>query len=62
MCCKIVNFLVPTIIYICTVAVNEAGDTLLSLECSRGDLEMVKVLLINKDIDPKSKRLSMAVT
>ncbi len=36
-----------------TVAVNKAGDTPLSLECSRGDLEMVKAL-INKDVDPKS--------
>ncbi len=37
-----------------TVAVNEAGDTPLSLECSRGNLEMVKAL-INKHVDPKSK-------
>ncbi len=41
------------------VAVNEAGDTPLSLECSRGDLEMVKAL-INKDVDPNSKCLSVA--
>ncbi len=40
-----------------TVAVNEAGDTPLSLECSRGDLEMVKAL-INEHVDPKSKCLS----
>ncbi len=33
---------------------NEDGDTPLSLECSRGDLEMVKAL-INKRVDPKSK-------
>ena len=37
-----------------TVAVNEAGDTPLSLECSRGDLEMVKAL-INKHVDTNSK-------
>ena len=37
-----------------TVAVNEAGDTPLSLECSRGDLEMVKAL-INMRVDPNSK-------
>ncbi len=45
-----------------TVVVNEAGDTPLSLECSRGDLKMVKAL-INKHVDPKSKCLSVhAVT
>ncbi|XP_064387939.1 protein fem-1 homolog A-like [Halichondria panicea] len=33
------------------VAVNQAGDTPLSLECSRGDLEMIKAL-INKHVDP----------
>ena len=37
---------------------NEAGDTPLSLECSRGNLEMVKAL-INKHVDPNSKCLSM---
>ncbi len=37
-----------------TVAVNEAGDTPLSLECSRGNLNMVKAL-INKHVDLKSK-------
>ncbi len=37
---------------------NKAGDTPLSLECSRGDLEMVKAL-INKHVDLKSKCLSM---
>ncbi len=41
-----------------TVAVNEAGDTPLSLECSRGNLEMVKAL-INKHVDPNSKCLSV---
>ncbi len=40
------------------VAVNEAGDTPLSLECSRGNLEMVKAL-INKHVDPKSECLSV---
>ena len=41
------------------VAVNEAGDTPLSLECSRGDLEMFKAL-INKHVDPESKCLSLS--
>ncbi len=41
-----------------TVAVNETGDTPLSIECSRGNLEMVKAL-INKHVDPKSKCLSV---
>ncbi len=41
-----------------TVAVNEAGDTPLSLECSRGNLEMVKAL-INKHVDPNSKCFSV---
>ncbi len=41
-----------------TVAVNKAGDTPLSLECSRGNLEMVKAL-INKHVDPNSKCLSV---
>ena len=39
---------------------NEAGDTPLSLEFSRGDLEMVKALM-NKDVDPNSKCLSVTV-
>ena len=46
--------------FACIVAVNEAGDTPLSLECSRGDLEMVKALM-NKRVDPNSKCLSVAV-
>ncbi len=41
-----------------TVAVNEAGDTPLSIECSHGNLEMVKAL-INKSVDPNSKCLSV---
>ncbi len=41
-----------------TVAVNEAGDTPLSLACSCGDLEMVKAL-INKHVDPNSKTLCL---
>ena len=41
-----------------TVAVNKAGDTPLSLECSWGYLEMVKAL-INKHVDPNSKCLSV---
>ncbi len=44
-----------------TVAVNKAGDTPLSLECSRGDLKMVKAI-INKHVDPKSKYFISAVT
>ncbi len=47
-------------LFVYTVAVNEAGDTPLSLECSRGDLKMVKALM-NKDVDPNSKCLSVAV-
>ena len=43
---------------ISTVAVNEAGDTPLSLECSYGNLEMVKAI-INKHVDPNSKCLSV---
>ena len=46
------------ILLVSTVAVNKAGDTPLSLECSRGDLEMVKAL-INKNVDPNSKCLSV---
>ncbi len=41
-----------------TVAVNKAGDTPLSLECSYGNVEKVKAL-INKHVDPKSKCLSV---
>ena len=41
-----------------TVAVNDAGDTPLSLECSRGNLEMVKAL-IAKHVDLNSKCLSV---
>ncbi len=41
-----------------TVAVNKAGDTPLSLECSHGNLEMVKAL-INEHVDPNSKCLSV---
>ena len=44
-----------------TVAVNEAGDTPISIECSRGDLEMIKAL-INKHIDTNSKCLSVKLT
>ena len=44
--------------FVSTVAVNEAGDTPLSLECSRGDLKMVKAL-INKHVDPNSKTLCL---
>ncbi len=53
-------FLIVSIIclYLHAVPVNEAGDTPLSLECSRGNLEMVKAL-INKHVDPKSKCLSV---
>ena len=47
-------------LFVSTAAVNEAGDTPLSLECSRGDLEMVKALM-NKDVDPNSKCLSVTV-
>ncbi len=47
-------------VLVSTVAVNEAGDTPLSLACSGGDLEIVKAL-INKDVDPKSKCLSVTV-
>ena len=46
--------------FVSTVAVNETGDTPLSLECSRGDLEMV-MALINKHVDPNSKSLSVAL-
>ncbi len=56
--CKLsVNFL-SSVHNLSTVAVNEAGDTPLSLECSHGNLEMVKAL-INKHVDPNSKCLSM---
>ncbi len=48
---KLLTFKCPQL---STVAVNEAGDTPLSLECSHGNLEMVKAL-INKHVDPNSK-------
>ncbi len=53
-CCETFNFN----LFVSTVAVNEAGDTPLSLECSRGDLKMVKAL-INKHVDPNSKTLCL---
>ena len=37
---------------------NEAGDNILSRECSRGNLEMIKAL-INKHVDLKSECLSV---
>ncbi len=62
-----VNFLVSLVhithipVHMHAVAVNEAGDTPLSLECSRGNLDMVKAL-INKLVDPNSKCFISAVT
>ena len=55
-CCK-VNSSVYNLL-VSTVAVNKAGDTPLSLACSRGNLEIVKAL-INKHVDLNSKCLSM---
>ena len=47
-------FSVHDLLVVCTVTVNKAGDTPLSLECSRGNLEMVKALT-NKHVDLNSK-------
>ncbi len=43
------------------VALNEAGDTPLSLACSHGTLKMV-MALINSHVDPKGILFIIAVT